>query len=224
MTNELKFKVAEYADSYLQKLVWGYVGCKELDVENILFLSEVIDRESLRARYGETCLCPELVEKLNHKINKFLGKSGIDSTQFKDTTGKNFWQYTHPHCIRTKHYQKWCNQFLCDLDVLITFQKKKDCDLSLLTFISKEDACNLTLDMIKITVDNLCKLDVSTVIREQGCDIGAQVFVAQNYCKLESNYTLNETQCKLAHNTYKTTYNCDIEAQNFKSAIQTFII
>lgn len=223
MTNKLKYKVGKESDEYLNKLVWGYGTCSVIDIKSIKPYSDLLDREEVRKRYGGACICPEIKQTLNEKVNLLLQKSKIDPLEFKDTSGYNFWAYTHSDCILPTHYQKWCRQFLCDLSVTISlYNKAEDCDLSLLTFISKEDACDLTLPSLKIALTKVCDLDVTTTINTQGCDLGAQVFLAQNYCNLEGDFKITNETCETAHCSYITKHGCDLSLEAFKRATSDF--
>jgi len=223
MINELKYKVGKESDGYVNKLVWGYNTCSVVDAKSIRPYSELLDRELVRKRYGGECICPEIRQTLNEKVNLLLQKSKIDSLEFKDTSGYNFWAYTNSDCIIPTHYQKWCYQCLCDLSVSISFyNKEKDCDLSTLTFISKEEVCELTIPSIKSALAKVCKLDVTTTIDTHGCDLGAQVFLAQNYCSLEDDFKITNETCEIAHCSYIEKHGCDISLNAFKHATSNF--
>jgi hypothetical protein len=223
MKNELKYKVGKQAETYSTKMLWGYTTCASFDVKSIKLYAELIGRESLRVAYGKGCICEDISERFTSKINRLRGSSKISPLEFKDTSGVNFWQYTHPHCIKLTHYQKWCNQFLCDLEVIISLKSGEKCDLDVLTFISKKEACELQLSDIKLVYDRVCKLDVRATIEKEGCNLGAQVFLTKNYCKIENDFKVSEKECNIAHNAYVQKYGCDIDLTTFKSATKSYI-
>lgn len=222
MTNILKVFAGENADSYLQKQVWGY-SCKDLCIDELSLFSGVLDNELLRGKYGKSCICPENKEKLESKVRVLSENIKFDNTSYKDDSKKDFFDVAHPDCIILSHYQKWCRQFVCDLEIAVSlYNKKDDCDLTLLTFISKEKVCDISLDEISVLAEKVCKLDVETTLETQGCEMAAQVYLVKNYCNITNNFTVSKKQCEIAHSEFITKHSCNIDVSAFKQATKSF--
>lgn len=222
MTNILKVFAGENADSYLQKQVWGY-SCKDLCIDELSLFRRVLDNEMLRSRYGKSCICPENKEKLEPRVRVLSENMKFDNSSYKNTSKKDFFDVDNPDCIILSHYQKWCKQFICDLGVVISLKNnKEDCDLSVLTFISKEKACDLSLEDIKVAVQRVCKLDVEATISQEGCGVGAQVYLVKNYCNVSGDFNITNETCEIAHSEYLKKYGCGISLPEFKKSTNSF--
>ena len=206
--------IANSAEAKVETLTWGYTRkCASKLPDNAIVLDKLLAREKLRNRYGGGCICDELL--LEERVSVI--NSGVPPTIIEDINNKGYikWLYAHPDCVVKTHYQKWCEQFVCDLSVVMAVQAKEECDLSLLTFISADDACNLGLDAIKVALDRVCQLDVGTTITQHGCELGAQVFLAKNYCNISSEIKIESVDCKLGAEATISENKCDI-TQDFR--------
>lgn len=202
--------LGQFSSIHLQKMCWGYSICGQEVDSRVLELNEIERRNLLAGEHS--CVDQKLLEK---ELKKVSAKKDIPPIGKKNNKGYIKWLYAHPDCVVKTHYQKWCEQFVCDLSVVMAVQAKEECDLSLLTFISADDACNLGLDAIKVALDRVCQLDVGTTITQHGCELGAQVFLAKNYCNISSEIKIESVDCKLGAEATISENKCDI-TQDFR--------